>query len=268
MYLDSWASEKWYDKEGSNFWVSFLSDLGFSFSHTNTNICKTHYTYLRKCLGETRCVKCNLIWSESIVTSNIFVGSMQVSHPQLAKTLIDGLHVESPLSHSWVCGACYSALKNELSLSLLLHEDVSTNDPILKCRNNYVKEMVTILSKDGILLNTNYKNMFKKDILNLGVSITVVEKYVDNFRKYVDHFLLKANYASYCKQCRLGTVYYYPSLFSSTSVPYIHDLLIKNINSLSTDKLNEWLQEQVTMFPENCSKFDYRKLIKNNKFDD
>ena len=112
------------------------------------------------CLGETRCVKCNVIWSESIVTSNIFVGSMQVSHPQLAKTLIDGLHVESPLSHSWVCGACYSALKNELSLSLLLHEAVSANDPTLKCRNSYVNKMVTILSKDGIILNTNYKNMF------------------------------------------------------------------------------------------------------------
>ena len=46
-----------------------------------------------------------------------------------------------PLCHSWVCGECCCVIKNELSLSSLLHEKGSSNDPILQCRDDIVKSL-------------------------------------------------------------------------------------------------------------------------------
>ena len=84
---------RWYDREGLDFRVSFVPYLGFSFSCINLSICKKHYTYLRKCVGDSICVYCDMKWSES---SSTFVGNMQVSHPQHYKTLIEMLDGEHP----------------------------------------------------------------------------------------------------------------------------------------------------------------------------
>ena len=85
-------------------------------------------------------------WSESLSIGNTFVSNMQVSHPQHYKTLIEMLDGEHPLCHSWVCGECCCVIKNELSLSSILHEKGSSNDPFLQCRNDVVKEMISVLS--------------------------------------------------------------------------------------------------------------------------
>ena len=166
--IDLWAPVRWYDREGLDFWVSFLQYLGFSFSCSNLSICKKHYTYLRKCLGDSKCVYCDMKWSESLSIGNTFVSNMQVSHPQHYKTLIEMLDGEHPLCHSWVYGECCCVIKNELSLSSLLHEKGSSNDPFLQCRNDVVKEMISVLSNDGILLNTEFKQIYRAKIFKFG----------------------------------------------------------------------------------------------------
>ena len=129
-------------------------------------------------------------WSESLSIGNTFVSNMQVSHPQHCKTLIEMLDGEHPLCHSWVCGECCCVIKNELSLSSLLHENGSSNDPILQCRNDVVKEMISLLSNDGILLNTEYKQIYRAKILNLGIGVETADELVVNFRKFVDCILI------------------------------------------------------------------------------
>ena len=88
---------------------------------------------------------------------------------------MDGEH---PLCHSWVCAKFCCVIKNELSLSSLLCEKGSSNDPILQCRNDVVKEMISVLSNDRIVLNTEYKQIYKAKILYLGIGVETADKLV------------------------------------------------------------------------------------------
>ena len=180
--------------------------------------------------------------------------------------MLDGEH---PSCHSWVCGECCCVIKNELSLSSLLHEKGSSNDSILQCRNDVVKEMISVLSNDGILLNTKYKQIYKAKILNLGISVETADKLVVNFCKFVDRLLTtKYDFKSFSKPPKPGVVYYNSFLVNSASISYIFDLIVDNYNSVSCNKLNIWLKEQVFIFPQNYTRFHYCKLINNNEFDD
>ena len=44
--IDSWAPERWYDREGLDFCVSFVPYLGFLFSCSNLSFCEKHYTFM------------------------------------------------------------------------------------------------------------------------------------------------------------------------------------------------------------------------------
>ena len=57
-------------------------------------------------------------------------------------------------------------------------------------------------------------------------------------------------------------------MISNPFLSPIFDLILDNYSSVSCNKLNTWLKEQVSMFPQNYTRFDYCKLINNNEFDD
>ena len=190
-------------------------------------------THLRKCLGDCKCVYCDIKWSEFLSIGNTFVSNMQVSHPQHYKTLIEMLDGEHPLCHSWVCGECCCVIKDELSLSSLLYDKGNSNDSILQCRN-VVKEMISVLSNDEILLNTEYKQIYRAKMLNLGIGVETADKLVVNFRKFVDSLLTtkydfisfskptKYDFIFFSKPPKPGVVYYNSSLVNSASINLLH----------------------------------------------
>ena len=49
--------------------------------------------------------------------------------------------------------------------------------------------MTSVLSNDGILLNIEYKQIYRAKILNLGTSVERADKLVVSFSKFVDRLL-------------------------------------------------------------------------------
>ena len=85
------------------------------------------------------------------------------------------------------------------------------------------------------------------------------------FKRLIDRVLVKRKFSSYSNFPNPGVIYYDTSIFSSSSMPYIYQLL--NRNAACCNTLKGWIKEQISLFPKNCCNFDYRKLIYNNEFD-
>ena len=113
-----------------------------------------------------------------------------------------------------------------------------------------MKEMISVLSNDGILLNTEFKQIYRAKILNLGVVVETADKLVVNFRKLVDRLLTtKYNFKSFSKPPKPGIVYYNSSLVNNASISYIFDLIVDNYNSVSCNKLNTLLKNKFLCLP-------------------
>ena len=233
--------------------------MGYRGCATAYKVCSSHYRYLRRCLTERESVMCKCKPSNETNTWKL-IGNLEATNPVQYKTLLNMID-EDVSSHHWLCSECYCLLCHESFCDSLEDE---CNDPIVQCRNRIMKELITSITNDGIIFNTFYINKFKHSLSLIDNIDDHFDKYVTQFKRLIDSVLVKRKFSSYSNFPNPGVIYYDTSIFSSSSMPYIHQLLNRNAACCST--LKGWIKEQISLFPKNCCNFDYRKLVYNNEF--
>lgn len=152
--IDNRGHDNWIEKDGSDFWHTFLPFLGYSVLNiSEKSICLNHYKQLRKHVTNKKCLCCTRDSTCTPITWNL-VGTFQSSHPVQYQALISMLDGEVPLS---LCNMCYTLLCNDAIVELIISRSDHSTDPIV-CRTDILKDMLTTLSKDGIVLTTSHIN--------------------------------------------------------------------------------------------------------------
>ena len=81
------------------------------------------------------------------------IGNLEATNPVQYKTLLNMID-DDVSSHHWLCSDCYCLLCHESFCDSLEDE---CNDPIVQCRNKIMKELITSITNNGIILNTFYQ---------------------------------------------------------------------------------------------------------------
>ena len=129
--------------------------------------------------------------------------------------------------------------------------------------------MFNVLKKDGIVLTTKYLELFKDNLRKLGLKMKKVIGNVNIFKKSIDGIMSLKKYSSYSEAPKPGKIYYDASIFLSTSMPCIYNLLIEvtESRSMQSSNLNTQIKQQLKLFPSNSSNFNYRNLVHEENFD-
>ena len=113
--------------------------------------------------------------------------------------------------------------------------------------------MFNVLKKDDIVLTTKYLELFKGNLRKIGLKIKQVIGNVNIFKKSIDGIMSLKKYSPYSEAPKPGKIYYDASIFSSTSMPFIYNLLIEvtESRSMQSSNLNTQIKQQLKLFPSN-----------------
>lgn len=108
-----------------------------------------------------------------------------------------------------------------------------------------MKDLITSITNNGIILNTFYINKLKHNLSLIGTTDEQFTKYGSQFRRLVDHALVKENFF-HILIFQILVLYIMTSIFSGSSMPYIYEFLSRNAVCSST--LKGWIKEQNSLF--------------------